>query len=103
MTTEIIEIDEFAIPEAEISHTVAYQCAEPDVGIFSGYHEVTSRIETWSIGRLVLSRAALVKAIGEDAVATIEDRAAEAHARLLDAGDGIHSDARFDTLQEAQS
>ena len=96
-----VELDEFALPEAEISHTVAYQCADPDVGIFSDYHEVTSRIESWAIGRLVLSRSALVTAMGEDAVQAIEERAAEAHARTLDAGDGPQADAHFDTLQEA--
>jgi len=98
-----IELDEFALPEAVLSYRVERVHRQPDVGIFKGYHEVTAWVVSWSVGALKLPRRDLVTAMGETAVEAFEERAAEAHARELDTGNGSQCDARFDTLQEAMA
>jgi len=101
--TEVIGIDELAIPEAVLRYTVEKVERQPDIGIFHAYHDVTATVVSWSVGGLKLPRRDLVTAIGAHVVDVIEDSAAARHAQLLDDGHGSQCDARHDTLQEARS
>lgn len=100
MTRETIEIDEFSMPTANVLYDVECVPADPDVGIFHGYHEVRARVTGWNVGNLKLQRADLVVALGIDAVEAFEAREAEAHAESLADG-GPDCDDRFDAAQDA--
>lgn len=80
------ELDDLPAAEACMEVEWTRQPAEPDVGIFTAYVEAGGKVVSWRIGGLVLDRAQLVAAIGEDAVRVIEDRAADQHARVLEEG-----------------